>query len=251
MNDYTLPLWAAWHGRLMVIAWVILLPLGVLIARFFKITPHQRWPRQLDNKFWWYSHLVLQYTGIAIMTGAVLLAISHANLRVSRAPLHGILGWIVASLGWLQVAGSRLRGSKGGPQAGPHGTEEVVRGDHYDMTRRRVLFEYAHKIGGYAAIVLASVDIVLGLRAAHAHAWIVGLIVAAWIAGIACFVALQRTGRCVDTYQAIWGPAPQHPGNGVPPIGWGVRRPSAGAVPGDPRASAQSRQTTENDHEQP
>lgn len=37
----------------MVLAWVILLPLGVLIARFFKITPHQSWPASPDNKFWW------------------------------------------------------------------------------------------------------------------------------------------------------------------------------------------------------
>lgn len=43
----------------MVVAWGVLLPLGILIARFFKVTPRQRWPAELDNKFWWYSHLTL------------------------------------------------------------------------------------------------------------------------------------------------------------------------------------------------
>ena len=232
VSNYELPMWAAWHGRMMVIAWVILLPLGALIARFFKITPHQRWPQELDNKFWWYSHLVLQYTGIAIMTGAFFIAVAHAKLRNSVAPLHGLIGWVVFSLGWIQVAGGRLRGSKGGPQSGPDGTVTVGGGDHYDMTRRRVVFEYTHKIGGYVAIALATVDVALGLSAAHARSWIVGLIVTAWVAGLALFIALQKSGRCVDTYQAIWGPAHDHPGNLRPPIGWGVRRLSESVEPG-------------------
>ena len=38
---------------------------------------------------------------------------------------------------------------------------------------------------------------------------------------------LQRQGRCIDTYQAIWGPDPRHPGNRLKPVGWGVRRPQS------------------------
>jgi hypothetical protein len=34
MMQHELAPWVQWHGRLMVLAWVILLPLGVLIARF-------------------------------------------------------------------------------------------------------------------------------------------------------------------------------------------------------------------------
>jgi hypothetical protein len=45
-----------------------------------------------------------------------------------------------------------------------------------------------------------------------------------WIALIGSGVALQRSGRCVDTYQAIWGPDPTLPGNRRKPIGWGVSR---------------------------
>jgi hypothetical protein len=41
----------------------------------------------------------------------------------------------------------------------------------------------------------------------------------------AAFARWQRAGRCIDTYQAIWGPDPAHPGNRRPPVGWGVRRP--------------------------
>ena len=40
-------------------------------------------------------------------------------------------------------------------------------------------------------------------------------------------VRLQRAGRCIDTYQAIWGPDPCHPGNSRGVIGWGIRRYTA------------------------
>ena len=52
--------WAAWHGRLMVLAWAVLLPVGVLVARFFKVMPGQDWPLRLDNKSWWHAHRLLQ-----------------------------------------------------------------------------------------------------------------------------------------------------------------------------------------------
>ena len=35
----------AWHGRLMVLAWSLAVPTAVLLARFFKVTPGQRWPQ--------------------------------------------------------------------------------------------------------------------------------------------------------------------------------------------------------------
>jgi hypothetical protein len=33
--------WASWHARLMVLGWAVLLPLGALIARYFKVMPRQ------------------------------------------------------------------------------------------------------------------------------------------------------------------------------------------------------------------
>ena len=235
MVEHELAPWVQWHGRLMVVAWVILLPLGVLIARFFKVTPHQQWPATLDNKFWWHCHRALQYAGIVTMTAAAGLAIAHADIARSPMPIHGLLGFAVLGLGWLQLVSGWLRGTKGGPQGGPGGSATaVVRGDHYDMTRHRLVFEYTHKLGGYAVLLLATVDVALGLRVAHALAWITGLIGATWLGGAALFAWLQWKGLCLDTYQAIWGPGLEHPGNRIPPVGWGIRRvsespPAAGA----------------------
>lgn len=45
-----------WHGRLMVIAWCFLIPIAIIVARYFKVMPKQDWPTNLDNKFWWFVH---------------------------------------------------------------------------------------------------------------------------------------------------------------------------------------------------
>ena len=43
---------------------------------------------------------------------------------------------------------------------------------------------------------------------------------------ILAFITLQRRGYAYETYQAIWGPDPRHPGNQKLPTGWAVKRPS-------------------------
>ena len=49
---------------------------------------------------------------------------------------------------------------------------------------------------------------------------------------VAC-VVLQRRGRAIDTYQAIWGPGAEHPGNQRKPIGWGIRQVEDNRQPGE------------------
>lgn len=211
----------SWHARLMVLAWGVLLPLGALAARFFKVLPGQDWPRVLDARPWWHAHRGLQWSGVLLMTLALALVLARGSTpaRSPAATAHVWLGWLLAAAAWLQVAAGQARGSKGGP------TAAALRGDHYDMTPRRVRFERLHKGLGWAALGGAMVCIGLGLLAADAPRWM-PLVLALWWALLgAAFVRWQRAGRCIDTYQAIWGPDPAHPGNRRPPVGWGVRRP--------------------------
>ena len=42
-----------------------------------------------------------------------------------------------------------------------------------------------------------------------------------WITIVCLFFILQKRGMAVDTYQAIWGPDPRHPGNQRPAPQWG------------------------------
>lgn len=210
----------AWHGRLMVLAWGLLFPAGIVAARFFKVTPGQRWPAELDNKAWWHAHRGLQYAGGAAMLVALALILAAGG--AGGALLHPLLGWSVAALAAVQFGSAWARGSKGGPTSpAPDGSP---RGDHYDMTARRVAFERIHKGVGYTAMLAATLAIPTGLWAANAPVWMWALLACWWALLAAAFAGLQRRGLALDTYQAIWGPDPRHPGNRRAPIGWGVRR---------------------------
>lgn len=217
--DHHIAPWAYWHARCMVLAWGVLLPLGALAARYFKVTPAQRWPDELDNKLWWHAHRACQWGGVGVMSLGLVLAWGRGLQAGAAAGAHAQAGWVLAALGWLQACSGWARGSKGGP------TDAVLRGDHYDMTPRRRLFERMHKSLGWLALGASIAVIALGLAAADAPRWMPALLAAWWLLLAAAAVRLQRSGRCIDTYQAIWGPDPSHPGNRLPPIGWGVRRP--------------------------
>ncbi len=208
--------YVSWHGRLMVLAWGALFPIGILSARFWKITPRQDWPRELDNQLWWRAHLRLQYTGgVAMLAGLAIVLLSETGDST-----HAYLGWVIMGFAALQFLAGWLRGTKGGP------TDTRLRGDHFDMTSRRLAFEHFHKIAGYALLALAAWGITSGLWQANAPVWMWASLVLWWSILITTFVILQRRGMAVDTYQAIWGPDPSLPGNQRPPIGWGVTRHS-------------------------
>ncbi len=213
--------WAFWHARCMVLGWAVLLPLGALAARYYKVTARQRWPEQLDNKAWWHSHQLLQWAGVLAMSAGVAFAWRRGHGAAAAAQLHALAGWALVALGWTQVAYGLARGSKGGP------TDVRTRGDHYDMTPRRVHFERIHKSLGWLAVLAAIAVTVLGLQVADAPRWMFALLSTWWLLLATVAWRLQRRGRCVDTYQAIWGPDPRHPGNRIKPIGWGIRRPQA------------------------
>jgi hypothetical protein len=95
------------------------------------------------------------------------------------------------------------------------------------MTSWRRWFERLHKGLGWLAIVVAIPTIAVGLKVSDAPRWM-AFVMIIWWAGLAVwFVRLQLKGRCIDTYQAIWGPDEEHPGNRIPPIGWGISRYTA------------------------
>jgi len=218
--QHHLPAWTLWHARMMVFAWGVLLPLGSVLARFFKVLPGQDWPQQCDSKVWWHGHLALQGGGVFIMSLGALLALGRSNATDFLSTLHRILGWVLVGCGGVQTLSGFLRGTKGGP------TEPTLRGDHYDMTLRRVVFERLHKSLGWSAVFLSVVGIASGLIVADAPRWMLVILGAWWWVLAATSILLQRSGHAIDTYQTIWGPDPRHPGNQRRPIGPGVHRRS-------------------------
>lgn len=230
----------SWHARGMVLAWAVLVPLGIIAARYFKVTPWQDWPRVLDNRLWWIAHRALQYSaGLATLL-ALGLILANGRTPQSVTPgiwLHAVLGWAVVSLAAVQFTSALLRGSKGGPTSpDPAGT---LHGDHYDMTRRRRVFEHVHKFGGLMVLLLSMTTILTGLWQANAPHWMWIVICGWWVILGVAVIALERKVGALDTYQAIWGPDPDLPGNRIAPIGLGVRRrataPARDQAPASPR----------------
>jgi hypothetical protein len=233
------------HGRLMVLAWGIFVPVSILLARFYKVTPGQDWPRVLNNPFWFNSHRAVGWGAGALMIAGVVLIVLDDPGRAPWRSFHAALGWTVIVAGLLQLFSSHARGAMGGPShpvtraplrnwqwkdvadrdpADPDKPRSQWPGDHFNMTRTRVLYEYVHKTLGYLLLALSAVALVSGLLAADALNWMWVTLLLWWLACGAVFIVMQRQGRCIDCYQAIWGVEEHLPGNRLQPIGWGIRR---------------------------
>ena len=191
----------ALHAGLMIYAWGVLLPVGGIVARYFKVTRDQDFPRETDNRFWWTWHRLLQSAGMVLATLGALAV--HATGNSGFASWHSRIGAAVLLLGWLQVAAALLRGTMGGP------TDATLRGDHYDMTRRRLVFEALHKTTGWITLGLAGAALVSGAVFTDAPDWVMIALGALIGAHLLAIFRYAHAGRWVDTYSAIWGhPAP-------------------------------------------
>lgn len=195
----------SWHARTMVLAWGVLVPLGIVAARYFKVLPWQDWPNELDNQTWWYLHRGAQYSALVLMAVGLWLILEKPTTAQSATGslwIHRAFGWTTLALAVNQFVSGWLRGTKGGPSD----KRGQMRGDHYDMTKRRVIFEHMHKTSGYCALGCAMITIMAGLWQANApnFMWL-GLI--AWWGVLAALVRLiaSRLER-ITTYEAIWGP---------------------------------------------
>jgi hypothetical protein len=121
------------HGVLMGLSWGFLLPLGVILARFFKHKP---------DAWWFRMHVICQRSGVVLMLVGVIIAFimvegSHFN------GFHTIIGLIVFILGVLQPINAALR-----PHPGP------------TATRRR--WEWLHKGSGYIAVLGGFTAVITG-----------------------------------------------------------------------------------------
>lgn len=209
----------SWHGRFMVFAWGFLIPVGIIAARYFKIMPKQNWPTELDNKAWWHTHRVCQY-GAALFMSIGTVLILYRSIEALGATFHTRIGWLVIGLAAVQILSGIYRGTKGGPsEPAPDGS---LNGDHFDMTKYRVIFEYYHKTMGYLLLGLATYCIISGMWTANAYNWMWICILGWWAVLIIASIYLQIKGACFDTYQSIWGPDKSLPGNQMKPIGLGI-----------------------------
>lgn len=128
------------HGFMMFLAWGILLPGGILAARYLK---------HVKGDGWYQIHVYLQYSGLAIVLLAVLFAV--AELRGFHfGSLHVKFGTLATLLACAQPVNAFLRPKK------PANGEEV--------SSRRHLWEYLHVIVGRGAIVAGIAALFTGMK---------------------------------------------------------------------------------------
>lgn len=128
------------HGFMMFLAWGILLPGGVLSARYLK---------HVKGDQWYQIHVYLQYSGLAIVLLGLLFAV--AELRgFYLTSLHVKFGISAIFLACVQPVNALLRPKK------PANGEEV--------SSKRLLWEYFHVIVGRGAIIVGIAALFSGMK---------------------------------------------------------------------------------------
>ncbi|XP_060216296.1 cytochrome b561, DM13 and DOMON domain-containing protein At5g54830 [Lycium barbarum] len=128
------------HGFMMFLAWGILLPGGILAARYLK---------HVKGDGWFQIHVYLQYSGLSIVFLGFLFAV--AELRgLSFSSLHVKFGMLAIVLAIAQPVNAYLRPKK--PGAG----EEV--------SSKRHVWEYIHVIVGRGAILVGIAALITGMK---------------------------------------------------------------------------------------
>ncbi|KAI7732921.1 hypothetical protein M8C21_007477 [Ambrosia artemisiifolia] len=125
------------HGILNAVGWGILLPIGAMIARYFK-----------DTSSWFYAHGFIQITGFFVGLAGIITGItlnSNLNVNVDR---HKYIGLAVITLGCLQIIGVLMRPS--------------------NKSKSRKYWNWYHQNVGRILIILAAVNIFYGIYLADA-----------------------------------------------------------------------------------
>jgi hypothetical protein len=128
------------HGFMMFVAWGILLPGGIMAARYLK---------SLKGDGWFQIHVYLQYSGIAIMFLGVLFAAAELH-GFSVSSTHVKFGVLALLLAASQPLNAKFRPNR--PANG-----EIP-------SRNRILWEYLHVITGRLGIVVGVVALFTGMK---------------------------------------------------------------------------------------
>lgn len=128
------------HGFMMFLAWGILLPGGILAARYLK---------HVKGDGWFQIHMYLQYSGLSIIFLGFLFAV--AELRgLYFDSLHVKFGISAILLACAQPVNAYLRPKK------PTNAENA--------SSKRILWEYIHVIVGRCAIVVGMAALISGMK---------------------------------------------------------------------------------------
>uniref|UniRef100_A0A2N9EQC4 Cytochrome b561 domain-containing protein n=1 Tax=Fagus sylvatica TaxID=28930 RepID=A0A2N9EQC4_FAGSY len=163
------------HGVLCAISWGILMPLGVIIARYLKVF-------KSADPAWFYLHITCQTSAyiIGLAGWAIGIKLGNQSTSVEYTP-HRIIGIFVFVLGTLQVFALLLRPNK----------------DH----KFRFHWNIYHRGFGYLVIILAIINIFKGFNILNpdkkwknAYIGVISVLAinALWLEAYTWYVVLKR-----------------------------------------------------------
>ena len=172
------------HGVVMFIAWGLLAPCGVLLARYTRAV----WPSAVPA-FWFRAHWMTQSAALAASIIGFSIGVAAAWGSVPFAHPHTALGLAFFILGMLQPINALVRPHKPAPGEA--------------TTWLRAVWEFIHKGSGVAVLVMSAANIVIGVLYYNGSAALAGayggvvavlLAIAVWreIAGLYCSGSRQE-----------------------------------------------------------
>jgi len=132
------------HGSCMITGWGLLLPNGMLVARYFKLHPE-------SGAAWFKFHRICQPLGLVVSTIGWIIALASFDVFQDRDTrfVHGLVGSLVMALGWLQPLNAYFR---------PH----VPSSPDTPKTTKRIIWEHYHRGAGWFCFFMALFTVFLG-----------------------------------------------------------------------------------------
>lgn len=129
------------HAVLMAVSWGVLLPVGVVIAKFYRAME----PRTGPKAWWFVRHQAFQYAGVLLSIAGFIAGIYYKRTAAAHfVSVHAKLGLAVMIGGMLQPLNAFIRPKPGAPY--------------------RTIWSLAHKSIGYGAVLLTVPTIFYGMR---------------------------------------------------------------------------------------
>ena len=82
-----------WHGLLSMMSWGVLLPMGMMLARYFR--------RQ--DPYWFYGHMAIQGIGFLVGIAAVVIGFRLNDDGLKNIDVHKAIGISILTMASLQV----------------------------------------------------------------------------------------------------------------------------------------------------
>ncbi|OCT85250.1 putative ferric-chelate reductase 1 [Xenopus laevis] len=164
------------HGSLMLIAWMTTGSLGMILARYFKVTGKQL---VLGKAIWFQAHILLMVLTVCATIAAFVLAFVKEKGWSYNLSTHAIIGCIVMSLAFFQPFIALFRPT---PQSS-----------------RRFIFNWFHFINALVIKVLAVANLFLGLQViSRTYTWMPEVMGGFFAWEVLAFISLEINAEMVE-----------------------------------------------------